>query len=530
MSNFETQRSRRLPEPNVNSQNRSTEKEWLLDLSAVLTPIAAALQGVGSSNLDSLADNVERSTDQRKAVGTEAESSSEDVNRPASSDANAPQNSSVDEQLETIVAELRPTSSLSAAVEQQMVPLPLVKAHSPSALSRTASKQANTPFTAVSTPTSGTLTNLHILDDSIQATTSTDANAALTCLILASKVGPGDNWVIEPITWVDQDESGVTRQDPYLERDDISSLNYLKDPGAEGTLLLIASHLARHIVSVIPCLLSLERHAGAYVKLAEELASWDEHFFDTPLQAFIEFNDPWHRKLAKYGLEHVRQYAASYGHDIEGEMNQDSMRGAANYVFGPLDRMPTTPSIQIMTSLQDKWPQSQSAFPISSDLLQSQVQQIADTAGGSFENDRSMEEKQRRSDGSCAKENLFIAPGATENATFRKTSLGDTAFADDCEHASSYPMADEWLPDLNYSMEPMVPQEDGIFTPVEEASLQETAQQRELSLGAKIPDNLNSTGHGCKSLFAYANFYHLTIPKCSLSQSISPFTNGQLPQ
>jgi hypothetical protein len=95
MSNFETQRSRRLPEPNVNSQNRSTEKEWLLDLSAVLTPIAAALQGVGSSNLDSLADNVERSTDQRKAVGTEAESSSEDVNRPASSDANAPQNSSV---------------------------------------------------------------------------------------------------------------------------------------------------------------------------------------------------------------------------------------------------------------------------------------------------------------------------------------------------------------------------------------------------------------------------------------------------
>lgn len=135
-----------------------------------------------------------------------------------------------------------------------------------------------------------------------------------------------------------------------IEVDLIESLNY--NHPFPDFLLQLACILSQHVANQVPLLSALLPFCQKFMDAIEPSSTWNDLFGEVPINTLVKMNLGWHRRLAKYGLEHVRQFAKDSGDNSSSHLDEQAMRGAVNLVFGPLSCQPGVDHIRIMADLK----------------------------------------------------------------------------------------------------------------------------------------------------------------------------------
>lgn len=173
-----------------------------------------------------------------------------------------------------------------------------------------------------------------------------------------------DKWVIAPLSGNDKlwDNEYLV----LLEVELMESLGHNPCPFPD-CLLQLACVLSQHVANQLLLLIDLLPYCRRFCDAVSIHSTWNTLFEDVALDTLVEMNLPWHRKLAKYGLEHARQLAVSDGNTTIRHLDEQSLRGAVNFVFGSLERRPGVDCVRRVTDLKERWSNDQGGsqfFPI----------------------------------------------------------------------------------------------------------------------------------------------------------------------
>jgi hypothetical protein len=138
-----------------------------------------------------------------------------------------------------------------------------------------------------------------------------------------------------------------------------SALNYFDCTQMSVGITALVCYLAQFIVSKVPALSKLQEYADRFANGPQGVLCW-EAVFSVSVEVIIDLNDPWHRRMAKFGLEHLRQ--VSEQKCGPGELSEKAIRGAVNIVFGPLTRRANHQSVLQLRKLKEQWVTS-NGFP-----------------------------------------------------------------------------------------------------------------------------------------------------------------------
>jgi len=168
-----------------------------------------------------------------------------------------------------------------------------------------------------------------------------------------------DSWEIIPLQ--------LNRVGTQLQLDDVwqvadisfASLNYFRRTEMSAAIGALTCHLCKFVVFQLPILSQLQSCAETWAEGPEGLLCWGG-LFSMPVETVVDLNDPWHRRMAKFGLEHLRKHVQRRNGSFE--LTERAIRGAVNLVFGPLGRKPSYQSALQLSELKQNW-SSEYGFP-----------------------------------------------------------------------------------------------------------------------------------------------------------------------